>query len=306
MENRTKTIKTIAESLKTLNPDENPEIKEKISTLTTLIDAFNKFSEPISQLKGFVPKNLQELNFVNDEQCQRELNCSKAEIDELLSGKDGEDFDKFLALILAIYKCQFKKAGFFSPDKKNLGLAVKAMEGMIEQKDQLFDAIINKLMPAVSSQLNVLKLRNGDISGLTGIANVPILLKGDEKCFVDVDGVELYEDRAVSDIAGGYDGFSFRIAKGVSYRIGGFKASSESHMEKRLIDKGRFYVTNKRYIFDGSSKNIEGMVDNIISVEAYSDGIKISRANKRDEVFVGDSDWGYVGAIISGIVKSNK
>jgi hypothetical protein len=166
--------------------------------------------------------------------------------------------------------------------------------------------MLNKMLNLVTSKIRLHQIDKGDISSLAEITNVPILLSKDEKCYIKVHEVELYEDRSVSDTVGGYSGFSFRVARGVSYRIGGFGAQSESHMEKRLIDKGIFYVTNKRYVFDGSSKNIEGDLKKVISVEAYSDGIKISRANKRDEVFAGDMDGEYIGAVISGIVKNIK
>jgi hypothetical protein len=166
--------------------------------------------------------------------------------------------------------------------------------------------MLNKMINLIEAKIKLHKIDQGDISLLAEINNIPILLGKDEKCYVKIDDVELYEDRAVRDTVGGYDGFSFRIARGVSYRIGGFRARGESHMEKRLIDRGMFYITNKRYIFDGSSKNIEGDLKKVISIEAYSDGIKISRANKRDEVFAGNMDGEYIGAVISGIVKNIK
>lgn len=305
MENRTKVIKLIEENLKTINPDDYLDIKEELLALSESIERVNQFLETIREIKALIPQTLQELNLKTDEQFRKELNYSKVDVDGLLGDED-EDFDTLLAFDLALQKYTLKKARLFSKERKETSLVIKHSEDLIKRKDELFELIINKMMPAINRHINLIHLERGDISALKEITSVPILLDKNEKCYIEVDGVELYEDVAVRDTIGGISGFSFRIAKGVSYRIGGFKAKGESHMEKRLIDKGTFYVTNKRYIYDGSAKNIDSELGDIISVESYSDGIKISRANKRDEVYVGDANWEYVGTVISGIVKNIK
>ncbi|MDP2749743.1 MAG: hypothetical protein Q8O89_02845 [Nanoarchaeota archaeon] len=305
MKNRTKVIKLIEENLKTINPDDYPDIKEELLALSEGIKRANQFLETIRGIKALIPETLQELNIKTDEGFRKELNYGKIEVDELLGNED-EDFDKLLAFDLALQKYTLNKAGLFSKERKEISLVVKRSEDLIKSKDELFELIINKMMPAINQHINLIQLKKGNISALKEITSVPILLDKNEKCYIKVDGVELYEDVAVRDTIGGISGFSFRITKGVSYRIGGFKAKGESHMGKRLIDKGTFYVTNKRYIYDGSAKNIDSELGDIISVEAYSDGIKISRANKRDEVYAGNANWEYVGTIISGIVKNVK
>ena len=305
MENRTKAIKLIAEDLKTINPDDYPDIKEELLALSEGIERANQFLETIREIKALIPQALQELNLKTDEQYRKELNYSKVDVDELLANED-EDFDKLLALELALEKYSLNKAGLFSKGRKEISLLVKHSEDLIKRKDELFELIINKMMPTISRHINLIHLKKGDISALREITSFPILLDKDEKCYIKIDGVGLYEDVAVRDTIGGISGFSFRIAKGVSYRIGGFKAKGESHMEKRMVDKGIFYVTSKRYIYDGSAKNIDSELEDILSVEAYSNCIKISRSNKRDEIFVGNANWEYVGTVISGIVKNTK
>ena len=55
---------------------------------------------------------------------------------------------------------------------------------------------------------------------------------------------------------GAYGGPSFRVAKGVNFRVGGFQARGESHEELRVIDNGDITLTNKRFVFSGSKRSV--------------------------------------------------
>lgn len=298
MENRTKTIKLFGKNLKNLNPEDYPEVKDLLKGYETL----EEFFVTLREMKTGIMQELQEQNLTTDEDFRKELNFTKTEIDEILLGsEENEDFDKFLSFYMALQKHLLNKAKLFSEERKRISSTMKYTEAIIKKLDEFFSLFANSI-----SAVNKAQLKQGDLSSLKEITDAPILLSKDEKCYIKVDRAELYEDVAVRDTVGGISGFSFRIAKGVSYRIGGFKAKGESHMEKRLIDKGIFYVTNKRYIYDGATKNIDGGLEDIISVEVYTDGIKISRSNKRDEAFVGNANWEYVGTVISGIVKNTR
>jgi len=52
MENRTKVIKLIAEDLKTINPDDCPDIKEELLALSEGIKRANQFLETIREIKA--------------------------------------------------------------------------------------------------------------------------------------------------------------------------------------------------------------------------------------------------------------
>ncbi|MGB2783430.1 MAG: hypothetical protein WBC45_05765 [Atribacterota bacterium] len=114
------------------------------------------------------------------------------------------------------------------------------------------------------------------------IGNVPIsiqqeestiILKNKEKLYVALSNISLSEPRAVR--TGGYGGPSVRLAKGLSFRLGGFKA--ESHEELRNIDQGTFTLTDKRIVFSGNKKTINVSLNKVISINPYSDGISITR-----------------------------
>jgi len=150
-------------------------------------------------------------------------------------------------------------------------------------------------------------LSEGDMSLIDLIPQdkISIILKKDEVCYATVNGAQFWEDRAVGKIGGGYGGFGFRVAKGVTFRVGKFGATGESHMERRQIDTGNFFVTNKRITFVGSLKNIDFKLDKVLSVEPFSDGIGISRSNKqKTEYFVGGFDGLTVKAVIDGAIRN--
>lgn len=100
-----------------------------------------------------------------------------------------------------------------------------------------------------------------------------IILKKKEKLYVNLLNISLLEPRAVR--TGGYGGPSVRLAKGLYFRVGGFKA--ESHEELRNIDQGTLTLTDKRIVFSGNKKTINVNLKKIISINPYNDGISIRR-----------------------------
>lgn len=150
-------------------------------------------------------------------------------------------------------------------------------------------------------------LSEGDMSLIDEIPQdmTSIILKKNEVCYATVNGAQFWEDRAVRKIGGGYGGFGFRVAKGVTFHVGKFGATGESHMERRHIDTGNLSVTNKRVVFVGKHKNIDFTLDKVLSVEPCSDGIGISRSNKqKTEYFVGGFDGLTVKAVIEGAIRN--
>ena len=90
-----------------------------------------------------------------------------------------------------------------------------------------------------------------------------IHLKKGELCYFKDSTATLLEPRSVR--SGGFGGASIRVAKGVSIHSGRF--ASESHDEWREITTGALYVTNRRIIFDGATKNREILMSDVMSVQ---------------------------------------
>lgn len=129
----------------------------------------------------------------------------------------------------------------------------------------------------IKSKLNRFKLywviENGEIPEI----NVQLSLEKNEKCYFQTS-CEWYETRVVTKRIN-YSGTSasIKIMKGVRYRVGTIKPQRITSEEWKQIDRGTMYLTNKRIIFTGQSKNTNIKLPKILSFTPYSDGIEISK-----------------------------
>jgi hypothetical protein len=133
-------------------------------------------------------------------------------------------------------------------------------------------------------------LREGKVSVKFRIegGSSSVILKDKEELLIMLPNIALREARSVRDTSGGYAGPSFRIAKGVSFRVGAFGAQSESHDELKQVDRGTLTLTNKRLIFTGEKRSSEINLSKIISIEPYSDGIALKTSGRsKVQYFVG-------------------
>ena len=78
-------------------------------------------------------------------------------------------------------------------------------------------------------------LQNGKIT-ITSNNTSPVILKKNEELSIVMYNIILQEPRAVRQTHAAYGGPTIRVAKGVSFRLGGASARSESHEEIRNID----------------------------------------------------------------------
>lgn len=89
--------------------------------------------------------------------------------------------------------------------------------------------------------------------------------------------VKYYEQRTRTQYIGGYSGLSLRVARGVYYRVGGFKGNPVQTTQTVHVDTGILAVTNKHVYFAGSAKAFKIRYDQIVSFTPYSDGIGVQR-----------------------------
>jgi|LSQX01.2.fsa_nt_gb hypothetical protein len=128
------------------------------------------------------------------------------------------------------------------------------------------------------------RLKDGNVKIQLSAINTPIILKKDEKCYISLPNMSLMESRSVR--TGSYAGPSIRIAKGVSFRVGGHRSSS--HEELKTIDDGIFSITNKRIIFSGIKRTININLNKIISMEPFKDGFLVNHeGTKKAQYFTG-------------------
>ena len=126
-------------------------------------------------------------------------------------------------------------------------------------------------------------LRQGRVAAQTS-AEAPILLKGGEGVVFCIPDVTLREPRSVT--TGGYGGPSIHVAKGLTLRVGAFRA--QSHEELKDIDSGTLVLTTKRLVFAGTLRSLDVPLARLVSVDAYSDAVAVRRTGKeRTEIFFG-------------------
>lgn len=111
---------------------------------------------------------------------------------------------------------------------------------------------------------------------------------------------EYLEDRVRREYVGRSQGFSFRIAKGVTYRIGGFRGRPVEHQERVSLGRGTLFVTSKNLIFVGAQKTFRIPYAKVVAFEPYSNGLGFTRdaANAKAQLFMTDD-----GAFLSEMVS---
>ena len=121
-------------------------------------------------------------------------------------------------------------------------------------------------------------ISNGVISQrVEFIGALPFNLQKSETLVWIFQKVEYFEEKTRTQYVGGSSGVSFRIAKGVYYRTGGFKGERVQTAETVHVDNGMLGVTTKHIYFSGSSKRFRINYNKIVSFEPYSDGIGLQR-----------------------------
>lgn len=105
--------------------------------------------------------------------------------------------------------------------------------------------------------------------------------------------VDFLEDRVRRKTVGGSQGMSFRIAKGVYYRVGGFKAESVATTERVLVDNGYLAVTNAALYFVSATKSVRVPYNKIVSFDQFKNAIGIMRdaQTAKPQIFVTGDGW---------------
>jgi hypothetical protein len=108
--------------------------------------------------------------------------------------------------------------------------------------------------------------------GVTG-AEVPadavVQLKKDESFLLQAEGAVLIEPRRdEGHYQAGSSGFSFKVAKGVRYRVGGTRGTYVPGEEQPTpVDTGTMTITNQRVVFQGAKQAREWSYSKLIGMQ---------------------------------------
>jgi hypothetical protein len=142
-------------------------------------------------------------------------------------------------------------------------------------------------------------------NGLLPEIAVPLALQRGEVCHAQVK-VSWYETRTVTTSVS-YAGItgSFRIVKGVRFRVGNIAPVRHTRDTLTLLDTGTLYITNKRLIFMGTKRNITVRLSNVLSFEVYADGIEIQKASGRPPFVEMDrQELELIAAVLGGALSA--
>jgi hypothetical protein len=140
-------------------------------------------------------------------------------------------------------------------------------------------------------------------NGILPTIAAPIALQRGEVCHHELE-VQWYEPRRVTTSVS-YAGLdtSIRIARGVRFRIGNVTPVRHTTDRLTLLDTGTLYLTNKRLILRGASRNITVRLSSVLSFDAYGNGIEVQKASGRPpflEMEPGELE--VAGAVFSAIL----
>lgn len=125
------------------------------------------------------------------------------------------------------------------------------------------------------------------------VGGLPFNLQKGEALIWAFNNVAYYEEKTRRQYVGGSHGVSFRIAKGVYYRVGSFRGQPVETTERVHVDTGILAVTTKHLYFQGRTKTFRVRLDKVISFMPYSDGVGIQRdaATARPQFFITGDGW---------------
>ena len=131
-------------------------------------------------------------------------------------------------------------------------------------------------------------------NGIYPVCNVqlPIILSKNEHVLWAYNGVSMFMEKIERETIGRSGGFSFRVCKGVTYRVGQFKGHPVEHSRMNFEGKGALIVTNKNLIFYSQQNNNKVPFNKIVGITPYSDGIEVHKdGNAKRLTFQGFDSW---------------
>src|ERR1700726_331314 len=121
--------------------------------------------------------------------------------------------------------------------------------------------------------------------------SIPLNLKKDEVILWMIKTATRLEPKTSVSYTGGSQGISFRIMKGVSYRVGAYKGHRIETPSLASKGTGDFYITSNALYFVGTLGSYNVAHKHITAVEQYSDGISVSATHGKNQIFLLTDPW---------------
>ncbi|HSV75284.1 MAG TPA: hypothetical protein VLH79_16130 [Chthonomonadales bacterium] len=105
--------------------------------------------------------------------------------------------------------------------------------------------------------------------------------------------VRYIEEKTRRRYVGGSSGMSFRVMKGVYYRVGQSRGRVEEHTSMEQADVGLLGLTTKHLYFAGDRRSLRLPYSKLVTIRPYNNGIGVVRdtATARPQLFVTGNGW---------------
>lgn len=192
---------------------------------------------------------------------------------------------------------------------------VAKRDGMLTREEELeLDNIQRRLgidnadVAHTKLELQRLRLLNEIQQGNLPSVEIPnlVLQKGEDAHWAEP--ASLLEERVVRrSYQGGSHGFSIRIAKGVTYRVGAHRGHLVSETKVLPVSHGHLVITSKHVIFKGDRKSFKIPFRKLLEMEFFSDGIRLTPSTGKPHVlsFHDSGNVDIVGAVLSQAISAS-
>ena len=170
--------------------------------------------------------------------------------------------------------------------------------GKLQQFLMIPDSEIASQKKELARRRLLWEVQNGTPPAI-GVPNL-ILQRGETPYWSEP--ASLFEERVVNRrYEGASQGMSFRIARGVYYRVGAQRGNLIVDKAVLPVSSGAFVITSKRVIFQGDAKSFALRLDKLLSLNLFRDGIHFSDDKGKPHMvkFADDDNSDVVGATLS-------
>lgn len=137
------------------------------------------------------------------------------------------------------------------------------------------------------------------------LPNPGMMVKRGEEAYGSFNAA-LMKEQAVREYRSGSSSVSIPLGGGVRYRVGGTRGRSVVIGTELVVqDTGLLYVTNQRVVFAGSAKTLEFRNDRVVSLEQFSDGLRLSVSNRQAASLFRTTSPSVAAALITASISQN-
>ncbi len=147
--------------------------------------------------------------------------------------------------------------------------------------------------------------RLSDSRLLNPLPEPKVILKKNEVAYGEATA-SLMKEQAVREWQSGYAGVSFRVMKGVKFNTGGSRGRMVTVTTEMVADDaGLLTVTSNRIIFTGQRRSLDIPLTKLLSLDMYSDGVRIHSSNRKNAPLFRLADGEMVSALINVVAQKS-